>query len=579
MSASSEIVLIEGHDPRVDGPYAAEEGWVVDDEDMLLAAMLQDPIFGPELTWREPANHEYSGCYRVYDYQYPLFRFEDNYGGAACARSVGKTESIKARAFAHIFKRVGENMLITAPELIHLLPLTEAIEDRILDTRISRDFLDTRGGKTGLTHRPFGAEFFDGTRLVGRIPKITGTGVKGQHQPDLVIDEAQDYPEKGWTEVHETVIKDHTDKEGNSDFTYHFYGVHSGSRDSGFFKSINDGAFNIVTITAIQRPGWSKAEKDAAKARYGGTQNPDYRRNIYGEPGAAASAYFVTARLMACVDQGPPNKMPQDSLYNTQEYVKQELRAEEVDELRLPIGEVLDLPEVHGNVYCGADLGLTNSPTVIAVFSHEKVGKVDRLKLVRLYKLHRFRTRQIRETFSALGWHFGGKLQSFGIDITGLGFPIWQEMEDDEAIPQRLRDVSRGYFFNAKVPVDVDKDHITKDSGGRMRDQYGSAVEVETDEWGQDRLVTKMRMIEASTRYLREFVDSTFLMLPFDKEITTDMQGETQQRVRALGEQARKPNAFHILDAFRAMAMGYKAGEVEEALAVGKPAPVLDIAL
>lgn len=579
MSASSNLVAIDGHDPAVSGPYWSEEGWVIDDDDMLLLAMLADPIFGPELTWREPANHDYGGCYRVRDYQYPLFRIENNYQGAACARSVGKTESIKARAFSHVFKRLGENMLISAPELIHLLPLTEAIEDRILDTRITREFLDTRGGKTGLTHRPFGAEFYDGTRLVGRIPKITGTGVKGQHQPDMVIDEAQDYPEKGWIEIHETVEKDHVDKQGKPDFSYLFYGVHSGARDSGFYKSVNEGAFEIVTITAIQRPGWGKAEKDAAKARYGGTQNPDYRRNIYGEPGSAASAYFVTARLMACVDQGPPNGMPHDSPYNTEEYVKQTLRAEEVDELELPLSEILDLPERYGQVFMGADLGLTDSPTVIGVFSLEKVKNVERLKLIRLYQLYRFRTKQIRQTFSALGFHFGPSLKAFGIDITGLGFPIWQEMQDDEAVPKHLMDVTRGYFFNAKVPVNVDKSHVTEDSQGNLRDQYGATVVRETDEWGQERLVTMMPMIEASTRYLREFVDSGFLMLPFDKEITTDMQGETQQRVRGLADRKRKPNAFHILDSFRGMAMGFKAGEVEEALEVNAPAPVLDFAL
>lgn len=576
---SDSLGLIEGYDPTKDGPLAAEAGWVLDEDDMLLFAMLQDPIFGPELTWREPTNHAYGGCYRVYDYQYPLFRVTANYAGFACARSVGKTESIKARAFSHIFRRIGENMLITAPELIHLLPLTEAIEDRILDTRITRDFLDNRNQKTGLTHRPFGAEFWDGTRLVGRIPKVTGTGVKGQHQPDLVIEEAQDYPEKGWIEIHETVIKDHVDREGNSDFAYHFYGVHSGARDSGFFKSINDGAFEVTTITAIQRPKWAKAEKDAAKARYGGTQNPDYRRNIYGEPGAAASAYFVTARLMACVDQGPKNGMPQDSPYNTLEYVKQELRAEEVDELRLPMAEILDLPGDFQNVYMGADLGLTNSPTVLSVFSHEKVKGVERLKLLRLYELHRFRTKQIREAFSALGFHLGSKLQGFGIDITGLGFPIWQEMEDDETVPNRLREVSRGYFFNAKVPVDVDEKNITIDDGGRMKDQFGAKVEKVVDDWGQERYVTMMPMIEASTRYLREFVDSGFLMLPFDRSITTDMQGETQQRVRAIGEKTRKPNAFHILDSFRGMAMGFKMGEIEEAMEINAPPPVLDMVL
>lgn len=547
--------------------------WSFDEDDFLVLALLQDPIFAPELCWFDPANREYGGCYRVRDYQYPLFRIPDRYAGAACARSVGKTESIKARAFTHAFRRISENLLVTAPELIHLLPLTDAIEERILDTRITREFLDTRGGKTGFSHRPFGVEFQDGTKIVGRIPKVTGTGVKGQHQPDLIVEEAQDYPERGWTEVHETVEKDHTDAEGNPDFTYTFYGVHSGANTSGFFKRVNEGVFRVVQITAMQRPGWSAEEKEAAKAAYGGTSSPDYRRNIYGEPGSASSPYFVTARLIACVDQ------ERESPYNELEYVHQELRAEEVDEMRLPIAEVMDLPTSFGDVFCGADIGLTTSPTVISVFSHETIDKVPRLKLLRRYTLERFRERSIREAMYALGWHFGGRLQTFGIDATGLGAPIFQAMEDDETAPGRLLEVQRGYKFNALVPVNVDATFVTTDSRGQLRDQFGAAVKMEVDPaTGIERPVTYMPMIEASTRYLRDFVDSGFLLLPFDTAITTDMRGETQQRVKAIGERKGKPNMFHILDSFRAMAMAMKSGEIEEQLEAA-PAPVLDMAL
>lgn len=547
--------------------------WAFDEDDFMVLAMLKDPIFAAELCWGDPANREYGGCYRVMDYQYPLFRIEDSYAGAACARSVGKTESIKARSFSHPFKRISENLLLTAPELIHLLPLTDAVEERIRDTTITREFLDTRGGKTGFTHRPFGADFLDGTKIVGRIPRITGTGVKGQHQPDLIVEEAQDYPEKGWIEVHETVIKDHTDHQGKPDFTYHFYGVHSGARDSGFFKRINQGAFTMVNITAIQRPGWSAREKEAAKAAYGGTSAPDYRRNILGEAGAAASPYFVTSRLIACVDQ------ERESRYNEIEYLHQEISAEELDEMRMSIEEVLDLPTQFGDIFCGADLGLTNSPTVISVFSHQTVDKKPRLKLLRRYTLNRFRERQIREAMYKLGWHFGGRLQGFGIDATGLGFPIFQAMEDDETAPQRLLEVQRGYKFNAQVPVNVEEQYVTEDASGQLRDQFGSVVKREQDEFGNERLVTYMPMIEASTRYLRDFVDSGFFLLPFDTDITSDMQGETQQRVRAVSERKGKPNMFHILDSFRAMAMSFKAEEIEAALIADAPPPVLDLAL
>jgi hypothetical protein len=556
-------------------PLPETEGtWTFDEDDYLLYAMLCDPVYCAELLGDDPNNREYGGCFTVRDYQYPLFRMDDNYAGATCARSVGKTESIKWKSVSHTFRRIGENLLITAPELIHLLPLTDAIEDVIRSLRLTRQFLDMRGGKTGFTHRPFGVDYLDGTKIVGRIPRLTGTGVKGQHQPDLMVDEGQDYPEKGWTEVHETVLKDHVDIDGNPDFSYHFYGVHSGERGSGFAKRATEGTFKIVQVTAIQRPGWNKEEKSAAMAAYGGTSNGDYRRNILGEPGAPASPFFVTARLVACLDQD------RDSVYNTSEYQYQLIRAEEFDEIGLPISEVLDLPLGLKNVWGGIDIGLTESPTVITLWSEQKHEGVVRLKLVRRIHLERCRTRVIREALYAIFRAFGNSLKGFGMDITGLGFPMFQEMEDDEAVPPRLLEVTRGYFFNAKVPVNVDKDMVTTDQQGRMRDHLGAAVVEETDpNTGLPRYVTMMAMIEASTRYLREFVDQRKMMLPFDTEITRDMQGETQQRVKRIAGAQRKPNAFHILDSMRAMAMVYHSEEMERAMAMDEVQPVLELAL
>jgi hypothetical protein len=203
-----------------------------------------------------------------------------------------------------------------------------------------------------------------------------------------------------------------------------------------------------------------------------------------------------------------------------------------------------------------------------------------RLKLVRRYKLERFRQGQIVEAWLALGFHFGAALLGFGVDSTGLGFPIVQAMEDDQGAPEHLLEVTRGYFFNAKVPVGVDKDTVTTDQAGRMRDHLGASVVEETDpNTGLPRYVTMMSMIEASTRYLREFVDQRRLMLPFDTEITRDMQGETQQRVKRIAGAQRKPNAFHILDSMRAMAMVYHSEEMELALATDAVQPVLELVL
>lgn len=551
-----------------------KNGWVLDEDDFLLIAMLQDPIYAPELLWDDPTTLEYGGSWRCRDYQWPLFRSESNYQGHACGRATGKTESIKAKSFTHAFRRTSEDLLVTAPELIHLLPLTDAIEDRIRSCRLTREFLDTRNGKTGTTHRPFGVDFLDRTKIVGRIPRLSGSGVKGQHAPDIIVDEAQDYPEPGWTEIHEVVNKDKVDADGKPDFHYEFYGVHSGARDSGFHKRVQDGSFKIIQVTALQRPSWGKPEKDAAKAAYGGSSSPDYRRNILGEAGAAASSFFVISRLMACLDQD------RSSEYNSSVYRHIELRSEEFEEIGLPVSEVLDLPTGFKSIWAGMDLGLTNSPTVISMFAEVVDKKQQRLKLIRRITLERFRVRRIREVTYAIAQTYGGALMGFGMDVTGLGFPIWQEMEDDEFRPPRLAEVSRGYFFNAKVPVAVDPSFVSDDGRGQQRDQYGSVVKLETDTLtGESRYVTYMPMLEASTRYLREWVDTGYLWLPFDTAITSDMMGETQQRVRRTGELRKKPNAFHILDSFRAMAMAKRAGEIEEKLMVDDSEPVLDIAL
>lgn len=929
--------MAEGALGIIDGQrdMKASEGlWLFDEDDWLLLAMLADPVYCAEMLFENPLNHDHGGCYTVLDYQYPLFRPASNYATFPCARSVGKTESIKARSVSHAFRRIGEDMLLTAPELIHLQPLTEAIEHRITSTRLTKDFLKKENQRTGIVKTPaFQVDFSDGTRIVGRIPKVTGpqpvtakvltpygwttmgelepgdevigsdgspigvlgtmtpwesdvyelefsdgsstqadahhlwsvrndaqtiwrlrdtaemmadlggpakhyggslnmwrvpappvvqyapthirppldpylvgvllgdgsisgngarlichdqeiidrvtsrlpsgcsltvvsgragnyqivgsdrhqanpvldglrslglmgkrarekeipdcyrfgtptdrlellrglldtdgaakngsahlilasqpmieqaaeiarslggwasvgqetirapgtlmakgeefdfgggtyyrttirthdvpfsltrkaqkynkggrhrhrsvraikrigkakvccikvaaddglyltdqlivthnTGVKGMHEPDMIMDESQDYPDRGFTELHETVMKDHMNGTGEYDFTYHLYGVHAAGQGGRFATLAASGDFEVTAITAIMKPGWNKKEKAAAAAMYGGTNSPDYRRNILGEPGTGSSQFFVTSRLMACVDQNT------ESQYNQAEFVAQELQAEEVDKLigdPRDVGKLLDLPDGLGQiVYAGMDVGLVNDPTVIQIWAlRPDPQKRVRLKLVRQFHLWRFREKQIRRCTYRIARHYGLTLRGFGQDITGLGLPLYQAMEDDEAeCPDHLREVARGYVFNAKIPVAIDPEFVSK-QGGELVDQYGHIVEERTNPFtGAVELLTRMTMIEASTRYLRKFVDETFLLLPFRPALVKDMQGETEQRVRAMGSPhlRKKPNAFHELDAMRAMAMSYMSAQTEEMAHQAQPGPILDKAL
>lgn len=574
-----ELVHIEGQKLPLDSG-----AFTLDEDDFLLYGMLLDPVYYPELMWKSPTNFEYGGQYRVRDYQYVINRLDDQYAIVSCSRSVGKTESCKVHAEIHPLKNY-DKLLITAPELIHLLPLTDAIEDHIRDSPLLSQFLDTRNQQTGFTHRPFGCNFLDGTKILGRIPKVTGTGVKSMHQKDLIVEEGQDYPERGWNELNETVNFDSRDRDGKPDFHFWIYGVHSGNKASGFDERARANIFRKIKVTSLRRPDWGRERKENAIASYGGTSSPDYKRNILGEPGAGSTAYFVTSRVLACCDQQVTRGEKEGSDYNERIYVKQTFRAEELDDLGMSVSDLIDLPDIETRGWwAGVDVGLTESPTVISLFAEWTYQKKPRLALMRRFTLERFRPRQIREALYAITWHLGTNLLGVGIDVTGLGKPIFQEMEDDELCPPRLRNIAAGYTFNSKVEVGVSADMVTKNQG-ILRDHLGNMVkEVEDEMTGEITYVVMMPFIAASTSFIRTEVDSGYLLLPFDTDVTSDMLQETKQRVERMGAReqggsaAKKGDRFHILDSFRAAFYRRRQDEIMAALATAPQTDVLDLA-
>lgn len=144
-----------------------------------LLAILQDQsgIDIAEFCWVDSTSQD--NIFRCYDYQYNWYRNRSKFQIDQAARAIGKSLGIQMRAFAFPFTNPGEEMLITAPELIHLDPVTKYIESRISSCRIGREFLKTAGKATGFTHRPFEATFRNGASIKGRIPQKDGKGVKG----------------------------------------------------------------------------------------------------------------------------------------------------------------------------------------------------------------------------------------------------------------------------------------------------------------------------------------------------------------------------------------------------------------
>jgi hypothetical protein len=129
---------------------------------------------------------------------------------------------------------------------------------------------------------------------------------------------------------------------------------------------------------------------------------------------------------------------------------------------------LIDLPELPGvqQIFLGADIGLVNDPTVVtlwAIMPDEEAFQAAPRPHVPPLALPR---EADPLALYIIAWKYGKRLRGAGLDVTGLGLPIFQAIEDDEIAPKHLIDVTRGYVFNAKLPVGVDESLVTEDNSG-----------------------------------------------------------------------------------------------------------------
>lgn len=525
------------------------------EEERYLLAILQDQsgIDIAEFSWTDTTSQD--NIFRCYDYQYPWYRTRAKYQIDQCARAIGKSLGIQMRAFAFPFTNSGEEMLITAPELIHLDPVTKYVESRIMDSRIGREFLKTSGKSTGFNHRPFEATFRNGASIKGRIPQKDGKGVKGMHPLKLEMDEAQDYPEPGWVELGETL------KFGDENATWRAHGVSRGERDRYFKQTKPESGWYVHRITAMHRPDWTAEEREAKAELYGSRDHPDYRRNILGLHGDATSSLFVLHRLMACVDQN------QNSNFNQEVYTQIKVTDEMLMERtaldpNFEIADFMIFPAAHkayDKVWVGMDIGMTNHPSEIMIFGEEESGVRQGLKsaaadedegrfgfrLKALCRIHleRISSPNQRRVLEAI-WDFY-RPQAIALDRTGLGLPIYQEIQETNN-PGFVRSV-KAYNFSEKIIVGYDTEEADEDN------PYGEPIMANVLEYASD--------------MLRLYVDQKQLHLPYDQQLIREFQGVTYTTGRsntdAYGKRHFHKGTAHALDGCRMMVTAHAQAKVE----------------
>ena len=130
------------------------------EEECYFLAIIKDDsgIDLAEFLWEDSTADNEEGLFRAWDFQIPWWRKKERLFIDACARAIGKTTSIILRGWAFPIQYPGFEMVVTAPELVHLNPLSARIEDRIKQTRLTRELLPGGVGR-GFTHRPFQVNF------------------------------------------------------------------------------------------------------------------------------------------------------------------------------------------------------------------------------------------------------------------------------------------------------------------------------------------------------------------------------------------------------------------------------------
>jgi len=496
-------------------------------EEAYFVSLIQDNsgIDLAELVWDDPMASNVEKIFRCWDFQYSWWRDAGTYVIDQCGRAIGKTASIILRGWVFGIQHPGAEMVVTAPEAVHLAPLTSRIEDRIKSHRITRELLPGGVGR-GFKHRPFQVDFRNGSKILGRIPQRDGKGVKGLHPLRLEMDEAQDYPVAGWLELIETL------RHGEEGAQWRAHGVSRGVHDEFYRHSQDQSMWSVHRKTGMHRPTWSDKERKEKIEAYGSRDSPDYKRNIYGLHGDATNPLFVLHRLMKTVDDNQGSDYNQDIYYH--------LRLS--DEMMLggePVSHFIDFPGSHKQwteFWVGMDVGLTSHPSEMLVFGEEKVRKIEKtaLRLLTRLNLQRISAANQRRIVQLLFDFY--KPRRFSMDRGGLGLPVYQDLHEE--MPNE-RDRIIGYTADEKVVVGWEPHESTENP-------KDFEIRARVKEYGYD--------------LLRQYVDSGRLILPWDQELLGEWQGSTWYRERSetnpYGKKAFNRGSFHSLDAGAMMVVG-----------------------
>jgi hypothetical protein len=504
----------------------------LDEEEIYLLCILMDET-GIDLAEFLFTNEENPhGRFRCWDFHWAWYADPSAQQIDQSGRALGKSWGVQLRAAAFPFSYPDQDMLLTAPELNHLRPLVDAVEERLMASRILMEMLPNTPGK-GVARQPhWQVRFKNGAKIVSRLPNKDGKGVKGQHAVKIELDEGQDYPLAGWIEIVECLNR------GSQGAQWRIHGVSRGVRDK-FWEYSHAKGWTVHRKMGMHRPTWTPPEREDKIITYGGSrQSPDYKRNIYGEHGDAT------------------NPIAYEDLHDRDVLMFLDLPASH------RVGWTLS-PKGYSAYYAGMDVGATNHPSEILLYGQRQGVQKEQLDLLTRVHMQRISMEDQERVVDYLMEWYGPKLQTFGIDRTGVGFPLWERLAKKHNNAAKEIERIKGYNFSGKYAV-------------ALEDR-----ELEDKETLED-LVIERNIVEFASDALREVVDAKGFLLPFDRELLGEWQGQSYVIVKnansgPYGTRRYSEGSFHTLDAGKMMIAGKRLQALDEALAAKDEAsPVFD---
>jgi hypothetical protein len=387
----------------------------------------------------------------------------------------------------------------------------------------------------------------------------------------IIVSNSQDYPKAGWVEIVECL------NSGDEGAMWRCHGVTRGVRDSFWEKTQPGSGWTVHRYVGMHRDTWSPEERDAKIIEYGGSRSSvSYRRNVLGEHCSAANSVFLLANLVDRTD------LDEASPYNNDVYRCIRLAGSMFDqgmpdEVRASIiRSMIDIPESHFRGYsqkvggrevgsprgysaywAGQDVGMIQDPSEV-ILTSQRVGE-DFLEVILRIQMKEINATDQKLVVQILFETYGDALRGFGIDKTGQGRPIW-----DELTRYPFGDRIYGFDFGEKYIESFEERQLR--DGETMKD-----------------LARKRLFKEISTDLLRnKYIDGRMIRFPSDREISLEWSGVTYHTVLDpkdpyTGRKVYSGGSLHTLDAGRVMVGAIHIPPLEAMLEVKEEqAPVLD---